>query len=106
MTQNNIFVAMSEALSPYVITRIVELSDCYVISVCNYDGEILMQPPYAVSKDGSHVSFYNVRSKEGVEKLKAGNVIYNDLTFRKMASSSHKDGGPGSSNWGHEERKA
>lgn len=101
MTQNDIFSALSEALSPCIITRIVELPDCYVLSVCNYDGEILMQPPYSVTKDGSKVSFYNVRSKESISKLKDGKVIYDDPTFRKISSSSRKDGGPGSGNFGH-----
>lgn len=105
MTQNDIFDAMSKALSPYVITRIVELSDCYVVSIRNYDGEILMQPPYTVSKDGSKVGFYNMWGKGNIEKFKSGNVIYDDPTFRKVSSQSNKDGGPGSGNWGHEGRE-
>lgn len=101
MTQNDIFAAMSEALSPYVITQIVELADCYVVSIRNYDGEILMQPPYSVSKDGSKVGFYNMLGKGNIEKFKSGNVIYDDPTFRKVSSSFNKDGGPGSGNHGH-----
>ena len=102
MTQNDIFAAMSEALSPYVITRIVELSDCYVVSIRNYDGEILMQPPYTVAKDGSKVGFYDVWGKGNIQKFKNGTVIYDDPTFRKVSSSSNKDGGPGSGNFSHE----
>ena len=104
MTQNDIFAAMSEALSPYVITRIVELSDCYVVSIRNYDGEILRQPPYTVAKDGSKVGFYDVWGKGNIQKFKNGTVIYDDPTFRKVSSSSNKDGGPGSGNFSHEGR--
>lgn len=104
MTQNDIFDAMSKALSPYVITWIVELSDCYVASIRNYDGEILMQPPYTVSKDGSKVGFYNMWGKGNIEKFKSGKVIYDDPTFRKSVSSYNKDGGPGSGNFNHEGR--
>lgn len=101
MTQNELLCATAKALEPNTVTKVVELDDCYVVSVCGDDGFYLMQPPYAVSKDGTKVSFYDVRSKESVDRLKNGKVVYSDPYFRKIARSAHNDGGPGSGNHGH-----
>lgn len=76
--ENEILIALSKSIFPYTISRIVDLGNCFVVSVCDAYGQYLMQPPYSVSRDGTKVSFYNVFNKENIERLRKGKVVYSD----------------------------
>ena len=70
------------------ISHVIDVGDCYAVTICNEDGRAFWMPPYAVDYEGNITGDYPAHlNPELAKALDAGKVLYE----RNTADISAKD---------------
>ena len=83
MSFDALLINLEDKLIPAIITKVVDIGECYAVYVCGPDGFPLLQPPYKVSRNGE-ISSYNIFDDEMVRKLEQGRILYTDYSPLKV----------------------